>query len=72
MMERFELAAERLSECAKETFPIEVYDRYFKETGSFLQKMSAQYTAISDGKFNVKELSLEELKAHNESIYQNV
>ena len=72
MMERFELASERLLECAKEQFPIDVYDRYFKETGNFLQKMCAQYSAVTSGEFDVTRQSQEELEANNRSLYQNV
>ena len=72
MMERFELAKERLDECLKEQFPIEAFDRYFKEAGGFLQKMCEQYLDIASGKFDVSEHSLEELEAKNRSFYENV
>ncbi len=71
MMERFELATERLGECLKEQFPMEVYDRYFKETGSFLNKISKQYLDIASGAFDVTSLSLEELEVMNHSFYEN-
>ena len=72
MMERFELAAERLGECLKEQFPIEAFDRYFKEAGSFLNKMCVQYLNISSGAFNVTKMSQEELAVQNCSFYENV
>lgn len=72
MMERFELAKERLDECLKEQFPIEAFDRYFKEAGGFLQKMCVQYLYIASGKFDVSRLSMEELEAKNRSFYESV
>lgn len=72
MMERFELARERLLECTEEHFPTEPFDRYFKEAGRFLQEMSAQYAAIANGEFHVKDFTLDELRAHNESLYKNI
>ena len=72
MMERFELAAERLSECLKEQFPVEAFDRYFKEAGSFLHKMCVQYLNIASGAFNVTKMSQEDLAAQNCSFYENV
>lgn len=72
MMERFELAKERLDECLKEQFPIEAFDRYFKEAGSFLQKMCEQYLEIASGEFDVSKCSMEELEAKNRSFYENV
>ena len=72
MKERFELAVERLQECVKEQFPVEAYDRYFKEAASFLQVMCAQYTESASGKFDVTKMSMEALEANNRRLYVNV
>ena len=72
MNERFELAVERLQECVKEQFPVEAYDRYFKEVAAFLQMMCAQYTCIASGKYDVTKMSAEELEANNRALYENV
>lgn len=72
MKERLELALERLSECAKEQFALEAYDRYFKEVIAFLQVVCAQYEEIASGKYDVTGLSMDELRERNEKLYRNV
>lgn len=71
MKERFELAAERLAECLAEQFPVEAYDRFFKETAGFLKKVCEQYTMIASGEFLVTGYSLEELQEQNRKLYEN-
>lgn len=72
MQERFELAWERLKECGTEQFPIETYDRYFKEVQGFLELMCEQYQAIAEGKFDVSKMTMEELEAGNQKLYYHV
>ena len=72
MMERFELAADRLTECLHEQFPVETYDRYFKEAAGFLKEMCTQYSDIASGAFCVNTLSLEELQERNHRLYANI
>ncbi len=70
MKERFELAVERLESCTKEQFPIEAYDRYFKEVTDFLQIVCMQYIQLASEEFDVTGMSLETLQAQNKSLYE--
>ncbi len=72
MMERFELSAERLTECLEEQFSAAAYNRYFKEAAGFLKEMCEQYKDIASGKFDVTVNSLEELQAINHKLYADV
>ncbi|MBQ8816093.1 MAG: aminopeptidase [Lachnospiraceae bacterium] len=53
MTERFELALERIKECAAEQFPLEAYDAYFKEVSGFLLELCQQYAQIAAGELDV-------------------
>ncbi len=72
MTERYELALERLQACAKEHFPAEAYDSYFKEVSDFLLELCVQFDALTSGEFDVKKNTLEELKALNGRLYAQV
>ncbi len=69
MTERFELALERMKECAAEQFPLEAYDAYFKEVSGFLMELCQQYSMISQGEFDVTQLSREELQTRNATLF---
>ena len=72
MMERFELAAQRLEECTKEHFPMDAYDRYFKEVTDFLQIVCRQYMQLAEGELDVSKVPLAELQSANKALYAQV
>lgn len=72
MMERFELAAQRLEECTKEHFPVDAYDRYFKEVTDFLQIVCRQYMQLAEGELDVSKVPLAELQSANKALYTQV
>ena len=47
MIERFELAAERVEMCLQEQFPNPEFDCYFKEAAGFLKMMCQQYDKVA-------------------------
>lgn len=68
--ERYELAAQRVSEIEKESC---VQDRaldYFQRTASFIKKMTETYEYIKDG--GLQRASVEELQILNKRLYQDV
>ncbi len=72
MIERFELSAERLTQCLQEQFLVEAYDLYFKQAAGFLKKMTEQYEKIASGKFDVTVNTLEELQNQNDKLYKDI
>ena len=69
MLERFELAEERLKACKEERFPIASFDSYFKEVEGFLELICQQYGSIASGAFDTGAITMEALKAGNEALY---
>ncbi|MBO5346563.1 MAG: hypothetical protein J6A45_00280 [Lachnospiraceae bacterium] len=72
MMERFELAAQRIKECTKEHFSVDAYDRYFKEVTDFLQIVCRQYMQLAEGELDVAKVPLAELQSANKALYAQV
>lgn len=72
MMERFELAAQRIEECTKEHFPVDAYDRYFKEVTDFLQIVCRQYMQLAEGELDVAKMTMGELQSANKALYAQV
>ncbi len=75
MRERFDLAAERLDGCLKEQFPVEGFDRYFKETASFLKMLCERYDELGREQASAghdKAQTMEELQAANYALYEAV
>lgn len=72
MKERFELAYERLNACLFEKYPVEGYQRYFREVAGFLKAMCEHYIEIRDGQFCVTECSLDALQERNQMLYAQI
>ena len=69
MMERFELAAERVEMCLQEQFSDASFDSYFKEVSRFLKLMCQKYVQIANG---YKSEDIEVLKMENHKLYEQV
>lgn len=70
LLERFELAMERIGEIAGESTVEEPYRSYFKRTAGFLLTMEGLYGEIING--NTKTYTLEQWKTLNKSLYQDI
>ena len=68
--ERFELAAGRIIEIAKEPCVQEPFGDYFQKTAAFLQEMTALYDEIAEGRY--REYSLDVLRQKNRDMYRDI
>ena len=70
MIERFTLSIRRIREIREEETVSPVYREYFCEMADFLLKMADLYELIGSG--HAKDLSLDEWKALNHSLYRDI
>lgn len=70
MIERFTLSIRRIREIREEETVSPVYREYFCEMADFLLKMADLYELIGSG--HAKDLSLDEWKTLNHSLYQDI
>ena len=69
MMERFELAAERVGMCLQEQFSDASFDSYFKEVSGFLKRMCQKYVQIANG---YEAEHIEVMRLENQKLYEQV
>lgn len=69
MMERFELAAERVGMCLQEQFSDASFDSYFKEVSGFLKRMCQKYVQIANG---YEAEHIEVMQLENQKLYEQV
>lgn len=70
MQERYELALSRIEEISKEHFEVPEIEEYFTNVANFLLFMGETWDYIAKGR--IKQESLEELKAYNRRLYQDI
>ena len=70
LIERFELARERVGQLAKEGISSDGFQEYFSSTGSFLLQTYRIFDEKLSG--NWKKWSLEEKKNFNHALYQDI
>lgn len=68
--ERYGLALARIREIPDESICGEAYRDYFKQMASFVLMMDQTYTLVESGA--LRQMGLEELKAHNHSLYADI
>lgn len=68
--ERYELALERIKEIPGEHFGVPALEDYFTAVSLFLVKMGRTWDYVAGGR--MKTASLEELKDHNHSLYEDI
>lgn len=70
-IERFELAAERVSEIAAHTeVKCEYFEKYFNNTAVFVERMIHLFNDIADNRY--EHSSLEQLQKLNYSLYEDI
>lgn len=70
LTERMELAAGRISEIAKETFPAEGFEQYFRKMAEFLLLIEDNRRFLVQG--GLKTASLQDLAERNHALYQDI
>src|SRR5699024_264015 len=70
MIERFTLSIRRIREIREEETVSPVYREYFCEMADYLLKMADLYELIGSG--HAKDLSLDEWKTLNHSLYRDI
>ncbi len=70
VLERYELAMERVKAIGEERTVAAPFDRYFKKTGAFIQMIGELSQAVKEGRY--RTLGLEELKEWNGRLYQDI
>lgn len=68
--ERYDLAMERIAQIAKENFPKEGFDEYFRRMGQFLLLVDENKKFLELG--GLKTASLEELGRRNHALYEDI
>ncbi len=68
--ERMELSLERIKTMTEEHTALPPYDRYFEKTAAFILMIQEFYGLIKSGAY--RRLSLEELKAWNHRLYEDI
>lgn len=70
MRERFDLAAERISQIPSESTVKEPYLDYFHKVSMYIMEMKDTFLSIEDGSYANK--SLEELQTMNQDLYEDI
>lgn len=68
--ERYELALARIKEIPNESICGETYRDYFMQMADFVLMMDKTYALVEGGA--LRQMGLEELKAHNHSLYADI
>ena len=70
MQERYDLVISRIGEIQEEHFGVPALEEYFASVAKFITMMDKTWNFVAEGK--LKTASLEELKAHNFSLYEDI
>ncbi len=70
MQERYDLVISRIREIQEEHFGVPAFEEYFATVARFITMMDKTWDFVAEG--NLKTATLEELKAHNLSLYEDI
>ncbi len=70
MQERYDLVISRIEEIKEEHFGVPALEEYFAAVAKFITMIDKTWVFVAEGK--LKTASLEELKAHNYSLYEDI